>query len=136
MAKHNYKIESTGSTTSSAEGGLTQKRNGLISKLAGAGAKTSLLLVKTEFIGHYSKHESNGDKIDVTATITSEAGWDELTVKADNKLNGSSGYETQFTKAEYFKLSRKQLGATTNTRPPAGLEVRQSYIGSDLSKLL
>jgi len=137
MPKHNYKLESTSSTTSGADGGLTQKRNGLVKKLGSKKVSTEVELIKSEFTGNYSKNEENGDKIRIDAEFKSKTGWKQVTQKAQKKLLDLAGYNMSFTKAEYLFLTEAQLDAVTEKRPPAGLDNRQtSYITSDISALL
>tara|TARA_Y100000310_G_scaffold268354_1_gene280922 strand:+ start:2023 stop:2439 length:417 start_codon:yes stop_codon:yes gene_type:complete len=138
MTKHNYKLESTRSTTSGADRGLTQKRNNLISKLSSARVSTCLKITKTEFIGNYNIDKRDKEtSIKAKGKFVSEQGWENLDEIAVKKFGSLEGYQKQYTKAEYFDLSNRQLKAATKQRPTAGLDDRQtSYITTDISKLL
>jgi hypothetical protein len=138
--KHNYKIETSAcSSTSAADGGLTQKRKDLIKKLDGAKTvSTDFKTIKTEFTGIYELHKTNGVKGDLQGTFTSENSWEDVIAAAKKDIIGDlSDYTGKFIRADYLKLSIAQKDAITPKRRPAGTDsINKGYTHSCMSSFI
>jgi len=138
MADHNYKIESSSATTAGADGGVTTKRNNLIKRFEDKKVDTGVELVKALYTAEYSLHETNSVDEGAQGKYTSQKGWEAVINRATKRLGNLDDYQAQYTKSEFYKLSKEQLAVVTEEKiTPAGRDSgERSYLTRDLARLI